>query len=360
MMKARKFPWIYFLFISVALAFPLVWRNDYWISVAVFFGIYALLGLSLNIIVGYAGLFQLGHAAFWAVGAYTTAILNTRFGVPIFITLPLSALVAALFAILISKPILHLRGDYLCIVTIGFGEIVRIFLYNDPFGITGGVNGIRGIERPALPLGPLAGVILASGADPKNPGILGLFGFAIKGQNLIFQRPTAYYYLVLFFVLFTIFAMRRLEDSRLGRAWTCVREDELAAEAMGIDTIYVKLLAFAIGAAWAGLAGTLYASRYTVIAPETFSFWNSVVMFCIVVLGGTGSIPGVLVGTIGMVVLPELLRDILKEVLNWRMLVFGAAMVLMMIFRPEGLLPSRRIRLEMRLEEEEAVPVPAS
>ncbi|HID87197.1 MAG TPA: branched-chain amino acid ABC transporter permease, partial [Anaerolineae bacterium] len=280
------------------------------------FGIYALLGLSLNIILGYAGLFQLGHAAFWAVGAYTTAILNTRYGIPILVTLPISALVSALFAILITKPILHLRGDYLCLVTIGFGEIVRLFLFNDPLGITGGINGIRGIDRPSI------------------------FGFA-------FHQPIHYYYLTMAFVAFTILAMRRLENSRLGRAWVYVREDELAAEAMGIDTTQVKLLAFIIGAAWAGVAGTLYASRYTVIAPETFSFWNSCVIFCIVIIGGVGSIPGVLVGTLGMIVLPELLRDVLEAVVQWRMLVFGAAMVLMMIFRPEGFWPSPIRRHEL-------------
>jgi branched-chain amino acid transport system permease protein len=306
--KVRNQRLWYLILALGALLFPL-FTNNYWISVAVFFFIYALLGLSLNIIVGYAGLFQLGHAAFWAVGAYTTAILNTRCGVPILLTLPISALISALFAIIISKPILHLRGDYLCLVTIGFGEIVRLFLFNDPLGITGGINGIRNIDRPSI------------------------LGFA-------FRRPIHYYYLTLTFVALTVFIMRRLENSRLGRAWVYVREDELAAEAMGIDTTYVKLLAFTIGASLAGVAGTLYACRYTVIAPETFSFWNSVIMFCIVVLGGTGSIPGVFVGTVGMVVLPELLRDALEKILQWRMLVFGAAMVLMMIFRPEGLWPS--------------------
>lgn len=311
--------WWYLALALGTLLFPWFVSN-YWISVAVFFGIYALLGLSLNIILGYAGLFQLGHAAFWAVGAYTTAILNTRYGVPILVTLPISALVSALFAILITKPILHLRGDYLCLVTIGFGEIVRLFLFNDPLGITGGINGIRGIDRPSI------------------------FGF-------VFHQPIHYYYLTMAFVAFTIFAMRRLENSRLGRAWIYVREDELAAEAMGIDTTQVKLLAFAIGAAWAGVAGTLYACRYTVIAPETFSFWNSCVIFCIVILGGVGSIPGVLVGTLGMVVLPELLRDVLEEVVQWRMLVFGAAMVLMMIFRPEGFWPSPIRRHELRAAE---------
>mgnify|MGYP001773573232 CR=1 FL=1 len=310
----------YGVLLAVVLLFPLVVRNDYWISTWVLFGIWAILGLSLNIIVGYAGLFQLGHAAFWAVGAYTTAILNIYLKVPILVCLPISALVAAFFAVLIARPILHLRGDYLCIVTIGFGEIVRLFLYNDPFKITGGVNGLRGIARPSI------------------------FGLEIS-------TPTAYYYYVLFFVIITILAMQRLENSRLGRAWNYIREDEMAAEAMGIDTVKYKLLAFAIGAAWAGVAGNIYASRYTVIAPETFSFWNSVVMFCIVVLGGTGSIPGVFVGTLGMILLPEVLRSILSSILEWRLLVFGIAMVIMMIFRPEGLWPHRRYRLELRQEE---------
>lgn len=312
--------WWYLLLALVTILFPLVIRSPYWISVAVFFGIWALLGLSLNIILGYAGLFQLGHAAFWAIGAYTTAILNTRYGIPIFVTLPISALVSALLAAVISKPILHLRGDYLCLVTIGFGEIVRLFLFNDPLRITGGINGIRGIDRPSL------------------------FGFA-------FREPIHYYYLTMALVALTILAMRRLEDSRLGRAWVYVRENELAAEAMGIDTTQAKLLAFALGAALAGVAGTIYASRYTVIAPETFSFWNSCVMFSIVVLGGTGSIPGVFVGAVGMIVLPELLRDILEAVLQWRMLVFGAAMVVMMIFRPEGFWPSPMRRYELRAVE---------
>lgn len=337
--------WYIILGIMVLL-FPVIVHSDRWVQVANFFFIYALLGLSLNIILGYAGLFQLGHAAFYAVGAYTTAILSTHFGVPVFVALPVSGLLAAMFAILISRPILHLRGDYLCIVTIGFGEIVRITLRNDVSSlvflanipglaflkeklttmvITGGPNGIMGIARPRI------------------------LGF-------VFRQQWHYFYLFLAFVAFTIFAMRRLENSRLGRAWACVREDELAAEAMGIDTVRVKLLAFAIGAAWAGVAGSLYASWVTVIAPESFSFWESVIMFCIVVLGGTGSIPGVLVGTVGMVVLPELLREVLLNIQQWRMLIFGAAMIFMMVVRPEGLWPSQRFRRELELTREMATP----
>lgn len=292
-------------------AYPFL-TSDYWIDVANFFGIYAILGLSLNIIVGYAGLFNLGHAAFYAVGAYTTAIINTMFHVPILWLMPLSALLAAGFAYLISRPILHLRGDYLCIVTIGFGEIVRITLLNNPFGLTGGPNGVLGIGRPSI------------------------FGWLVN-------QPLEFYFFIWAFVLLVVFGMKRLEESRIGRAWNYIREDELAAAAMGIDVTRLKLLAFVIGAALAGVAGNIYASKMSVIAPESFSFWESVVMFSIVVLGGTGSIPGILIGTFGMFVLPELFRGFSSA----RMLVFGAAMMAMMIFRPEGLLPSQRWRRAM-------------
>jgi branched-chain amino acid transport system permease protein len=313
-------PWIWYLVLFLlALALPfLPGMNRPRTSVAVLAGIYVMLGLSLNIIVGYAGLFQLGHAAFYGLGAYTAAILNLHYGIPILWLIPVSGLVAGLAAVLISKPIIHLRGDYLCIVTIAFGEIFRITVRNDIFGLTGGPNGLTNISRPVLP-------------------IWGKFTSA----------PQPYYYLVLFFIVITLIGMRRLENSRLGRAWLYVREDELAAESMGIDTARVKLTAFALGSAWAGVAGVLYASRFRVIAPENFSFLESVIMFCIVVLGGSGSIPGILVGTAGMVVLPEVLRDALPQFLEWRDGLIGVAMVLMMILRPEGLLPSRRIVEEL-------------
>ena len=208
----------------------------------------------------------------------------------------------------VSRPILHLRGDYLAIVTIAFGEIVRMLLVNNVVGITGGANGLSGIANRSI------------------------FGFTFK--TILEQLLPG-----LFFVVITIFAVRRLENSRLGRAWMYVREDELAAEAMGVDTVRVKAIAFVLGSAWAGLAGVLYASRITVISPDLGRFLESVIMFCIVVLGGTGSIPGVFVGTFGMVVLPELFR----VVRDWRDGFVGLAMVLMMIFRPAGLWPSRRV-----------------
>jgi branched-chain amino acid transport system permease protein len=278
--------------------------NAYWVDVLNNVGLYVLLGLSLNLIVGHAGLFNLGHAAFYAVGAYTAAILNTRFGLPVLGLLPVSGLAAGLFAAAIARPIIHLRGDYLCIVTIGVGEIVRIALINNVFGITGGPNGIFGIGRPSL------------------------FGWIVR-------RPIEFYYLIWVFVAATVFLFRRLEDSRFGRALNTLREDEIAAEGSGIDTGHYKLAAFVLGAGWAGMVGVLYASKMTTIAPESFSFWESVVMFTLIILGGAGSIPGVILGAFLLVGLPELFRGFA----NARMLVFGAAMVVMMIFRTQGLLP---------------------
>ena len=298
------------LFFAAALLPVLL--NNYYRAVYWQVGIYLLLGLSLNLIVGYAGQFQLGHAAFYALGAYTVGILNLRFGVPVLLGLPAGMFVAGLVGYLTSRPILRLRGDYLAIVTIAFGEIVRMLLVNNVGRITGGANGIFGIDQPSI------------------------FGFR-------FHTTLSHYYLVLFFVVITIVAMKRLENSRLGRSWTYVREDELAAEAMGVNTVRVKATAFLLGSAWAGLAGALYASRMTVISPDMARFLESVLIFSIVVLGGVGSIPGVFVGTFGMVILPEMFRF----VKDWRDGFVGLAMVLMMIFRPMGLWPSRRVAMEM-------------
>lgn len=315
--RLRKIRPSYFWFalLALALLLPLP-LNDYYRSVLWLVGIYILLGLSLNIIVGYAGLFQLGHAAFYALGAYTAAILNLRLGVPIILALPVAVVVAGLAGFIISRPILHLRGDYLAIVTIAFGEIVRMLLVNNVGKVTGGANGLFGIDSLAI--------------------------FGLK-----FNSVLSNYYVVLFFVALTILAMIRLENSRLGRAWLYVREDELAAEAMGIDTVRLKTIAFVLGSSWAGLAGVLYASRIGAISPDLSSFLESVIMFCIVVLGGTGSIPGVFVGALGMIVLPEVFRF----VKDWRDGFVGVAMVLMMIFRPMGLWPSRRVAMEMGEEE---------
>jgi len=292
--------------IFVVLALAPAFLNPYWVDVLNNVGLYAILGLSLNLIVGHAGLFNLGHAAFFAVGAYTAAILNTHFAVPVLWLLPVCAFTAGLFAALVARPIIHLRGDYLCIVTIGVGEILRIALTNDVFGITGGPNGIFGISRPTV------------------------FGYLIR-------KPYEFYYLIGAFLVATIFLFHRLENSRFGRAVNYLREDEIAAEGSGINTSHYKLAVFVLGAAWAGMAGDLFASKMTIITPESFSFWESVVMFAIVILGGSGSIPGVLLGAVLFVGLPEAFRDFADA----RMLIFGAAMVVMMIVRTEGILPQR-------------------
>jgi branched-chain amino acid transport system permease protein len=284
---------------------PLV-LNAYWVDVLNNVGLYAILGLSLNLIVGHAGLFNLGHAAFYAVGAYTAAILNTRFHIPVLWLLPICALSSGLFAAIIARPIIHLRGDYLCIVTIGVGEIVRIALLNNLFGITGGVNGIFGIDRPSL------------------------LGISIR-------TPHEFFYLIWGFVALTIFLFHRLENSRFGRALNYRREDEVAAEGSGINVAHYKLACFVVGAAWAGMAGDIFAAKMTIISPESFSFWESVLMFTLVILGGSGSIPGVMLGAFLIIGLPEVFR----EFANARLLVFGAAMVVMMIFRTEGILPPR-------------------
>ncbi|GAG56402.1 unnamed protein product, partial [marine sediment metagenome] len=229
--------------------------NNYWIDVFFFFGIYALLGLSLNIVLGEVGLFDLGHVAFMAIGAYTTAILNTKFGIPIIILLPVSALAAAGFAWLVCSPIIHLRGDYLCIVTIGMGEIVRLTLINNPFGITGGPNGVFGIDFPSL------------------------------GNIFMIDNSTEFYFLIWIVVGLTILALINLQRSRIGRAWNCIREDEIAAESTGINVRHYKLLAFILGAGLAGVAGNIYASKLMIVSPESFTFMESCMLFCIVLIG---------------------------------------------------------------------------
>ncbi len=291
---------------AAALALAPWGLNAYWVDVLNSVGLYALLGLSLNIILGEAGMYNMGHAAFYAVGAYTTAILNTRMGVPILWSLPAAGLTAGVFAALVARPVIHLRGDYLLIVTVGVGEILRIALVNDVFGITGGPNGIFGIARPVL------------------------FGLKIR-------RPHEFYYLIWGFLGLTVLVFYRLRHSRFGRALNYLREDPVAAEGSGINTGRYRLLAFVVGAVWAGMAGTLYASKMTIISPESFSFWESVVVFMIVILGGSGSMTGVLLGAFLIVGLPEVFRGFASA----RMLVFGLIMMVMMVVRTQGLVPAR-------------------
>lgn len=296
---------LYALALAAAVVVPLA-LNRYYIDVLTQVGIYATLALGLNIVVGLAGLLNLGYIAFYAVGAYAYGLLATRADLSFWQVLPLGGVLAAVFGVLLGFPALRLRGDYLAIVTLGFGEMIRIVL-NNWDRLTGGPNGIIGIARPSL------------------------FGFT-------FSHPIHYYYLILAVVLLTIFAVNRLNQSRLGRAWTAMRDDEVAAEATGIDLVKTKLLAFGLGATWAGLAGVFFASKMTFISPESFTFFESVLVLCMVVLGGMGSIPGVILGAAMLLILPEMMRQFAL----YRMLVFGAAMVGMMVMRPKGLLTARR------------------
>ena len=302
----------YPVLVAVLVAVLPLGMNTYWTEVAVNVGLDALLALSLNVILGQAGIFHMGHAAFYAVGAYVTAILNTHYQIPILLLIPVAGAAAALFALIVARPIIHLRGDYLLIVTIGIVEIVRIALINDVFGLTGGANGIFGIARPEL------------------------FGIKIR-------KAIQFYYLIWIMVGLTVLLFHWLSESRFGRALNCIKEDDTAAEGCGMDVAHLKLMAFVIGAFWAGMAGNLFAAKMTIISPSSFTFWESVVVFAVVILSG-GSQIGVLLGTFLIVALPEMFRDFASA----RMLVFGLAMMIMMVVRPQGLLPPSPRRYDVR------------
>ena len=302
----------YPVLVAVLVAVLPLGMNTYWTEVAVNVGLYARLALSLNVILGQAGIFHMGHAAFYAVGAYVTAILNTHYQIPILLLIPVAGAAAALFALIVARPIIHLRGDYLLIVTIGIVEIVRIALINDVFGLTGGANGIFGIARPEL------------------------FGIKIR-------KAIQFYYLIWIMVGLTVLLFHWLSESRFGRALNCIKEDDTAAEGCGMDVAHLKLMAFVIGAFWAGMAGNLFAAKMTIISPSSFTFWESVVVFAVVILSG-GSQIGVLLGTFLIVALPEMFRDFASA----RMLVFGLAMMIMMVVRPQGLLPPSPRRYDVR------------
>jgi branched-chain amino acid transport system permease protein len=299
--------------------------------------LFIMLALGLNIVVGYAGLLDLGYVAFFAVGAYSYALLaSPQFGIhaSFVLLLPLGALVAAFFGVLLGAPTLKLRGDYLAIVTLGFGEIIRIFLnnLNRPVNITNGPQGITLI-------------------DPLQIG-----GYALSKTYRIGEFTIApvhaYYFVFLVCAAAIIIVSLRLEDSRIGRAWVAIREDEAAARAMGINTRNVKLLAFAMGATFGGISGALFAAFQGFVSPESFTLLDSIMILCMVVLGGMGHVPGVVLGAVLLTALPEALRYIGPLQKEWlgrmvidpsdlRMLLFGLALVLMMLFRPAGLWPSR-------------------
>ncbi len=291
-----------FVVLLLALAFPLG-VNAYWVTVGIGILTFAMLGLGLNLVVGYAGLLDLGYAAFYAIGAYTTALLTTVFHMSFWATLPFAVIFSALAGVIVGYPTLRLRSDYLAIVTLGFGEIVRITATN--LGFTGGPNGIYGIPSPSL------------------------FGFQFFSQN-------SQYYLALAFVLFVLFFTRQLAHSRLGRAWLSLREDESASEAVGVPSVRVKLWAYVFGAIFGGLAGAFFAARLTAISPDSFTYTQSINILMVVVLGGMASFPGVLLGAAVVIGLPEMLR--FMQI--WRLFVFAIGLIVLMLLRPQGIWPA--------------------
>lgn len=296
--------------------------------------IYVMLGLGLNVQVGLAGLLDLGYVGFYAVGAYGYALLNQYFGLGFWEALPLAGLLAAGFGFLLGFPVLRLRGDYLAIVTLGFGEVIRILL-NNLNTITGGPNGISGIPKPTL-----FGLEFARKAEEGGQTFHQFFGIKyVADHKVIFL-----YLMAVVLVLLTLFVINRLLRMPLGRAWEALREDEIACRSLGLNPTVIKLSAFAIGAAFAGFAGSFFAARQGFISPESFTFIESAIILAIVVLGGMGSQFGIVLAAIVMTVLPEVAR----EFNEYRMVMFGLLMVLMMLWRPQGLLPMTRQHMELR------------
>ncbi|NNG00380.1 MAG: hypothetical protein HKM93_13420 [Desulfobacteraceae bacterium] len=284
-------------------------------------GLYVLLGLGLNIVVGYAGLLDLGYVAFFAIGSYVTAILTSPelgfFALNFWQALPFAVLVGICFGVLLGIPVLKMRGDYLAIATLGFGEIIRILVLSDALRPwLGGAQGINKIGKPSL-------------------------------MGYEFSQPQEIYYFILAGCLLVVFISMRLKDSRLGRAWMAMREDEDVAQAMGINLVATKLLAFASGAGFSALSGAIFSAKIGSVYPHSFSVFISINIICLIIVGGMGSIPGVIVGAAALVGLPELLR----EFADYRMFVYGAALVAMMLLRPEGLWPDVRHKMELHKDE---------
>ena len=367
--RNRRTAWSGMALVAAALlVLPFVVGGSFgssWVRVIDFALLYIMLALGLNIVVGFAGLLDLGYIAFYAVGAYVYALLSSPhlamafpdlfpegIHLPFWVILPLGAMAAGIFGVLLGAPTLRLRGDYLAIVTLGFGEIIRIFLnnLNAPINLTNGPQGITQID----------------------PVAFGSFSFAKTHELFGVSVPSVYlyYYLFVALALLIVFITVRLEDSRVGRAWVAIREDEIAAKACGINTRNIKLLAFAMGATFGGVAGGLFCGFQEFVSPESFGLLESIMVLCMVVLGGMGHIPGVILGGLLLTVLPEVLRygagpwqmalfgKVIIDPESLRMLLFGMALILMMLYRPAGLWPSqiRRREFAEATEEDERAP----
>ncbi|ADD68281.1 inner-membrane translocator [Denitrovibrio acetiphilus DSM 12809] len=315
MMNRAKIGYI-ILFTCLAL-FPLV-DNPRWLTVITTFCIYSVVALSVDIVLGRAGMFDMGHALFFGLGAYITAILNVHFGYNVLVAIPFVIIIPAIIAIVISSPIVHLRGDYLLVATVGMNIVFEQALKNNLFGLTGGPNGIFGVNAE-------------------------VFGFFL-------DEPLPIYYIAFALLLFTLLIIRNLEKSKVGRALHYVQEDSLASESIGINARFYRVFAFSLGAAIAGLAGFVFSIQYAAVSPEAFNFMTSVIFFAIVLVGGKASIPGILAGTFIMFVLPEVFREFATA----RYFVFGFAMILSMILRPEGMFPAKYGKLPKYVTEEKA------
>lgn len=325
--------WIILGLIIAALAWPFFGSRGA-VDIATLILIYIMLGLGLNIVVGLAGLLDLGYVGFYAVGAYSYALLSHYYGLGFWTCLPIAGLMAAFFGFVLGFPVLRLRGDYLAIVTLGFGEIIRILLRNMT-SLTGGPNGISNIDKPTL-----FGLSFERRAAEGMQTFHEYFGMAYNSINKVIFL----YLVALLLVLLTLFVINRLLRMPIGRAWEALREDEIACRALGMNPTLIKLSAFTLGATFAGFAGSFFAARQGLVTPESFTFIESAIILAIVVLGGMGSQLGIILAAVVMILLPELMR----EFSEYRMLMFGALMVLMMIWRPQGLLPMQRPHLELK------------
>ena len=313
MLNSKTFGRALYLFVfAAAVALPFL-SGGYILGVATFVLIYLLLSLGLNVVIGFCGLLALGFAAFYGIGAYVTALLFPKLSIPLLAAAVICG--SVLFGLISGAPVLRLRGDYLAIVTLGFGEITRLFLKNMDW-LTNGPKGISGI-----------------------------YPSTFLGLNLSDKKTG--YLCCLAAVSVCVFLLYRLKDSKTGRAWAAIREDEVAASSSGIDVTKLKILAFLIGAAMAGLAGFFFAVNQSFVDPNSFGFDESVLIICMIVIGGIGSIPGVLLGTVILVLLPEILRNFLGGFASYRMLLYGVLLVCMMLFRPQGILPDKGRKAEL-------------
>ena len=327
--------WLVLGLVLIALVWPFFGSRGA-VDIATLILIYIMLGLGLNIVVGLAGLLDLGYVGFYAVGAYSYALLSHYYGLGFWICLPIAGLMSALFGFLLGFPVLRLRGDYLAIVTLGFGEIIRLLLRNMT-GLTGGPNGISNIPKPTL-FGLSFERAAADGAQTFHE----YFGIAYNSVNKVIFL----YLVALLLALLALFVINRLLRMPIGRAWEALREDEIACRALGLNPTIIKLSAFTLGASFAGFAGSFFAARQGLVTPESFTFIESAIILAIVVLGGMGSQLGVILAAVVLILMPELMR----EFSEYRMLMFGALMVLMMIWRPQGLLPMQRPEMKLKAE----------